>query len=237
MSVISVTDKLRHLVKANGWRSTVRRVWHHLIRNLLSVQLETYYVFEKDLTKPIPVVEPKIDVEIGKLEPSKQNLAELVRFWPDHFKFSRSDEEIGRSISYYWNCSDECFCAKFHGQIIAMSWIGYQNNYMLKSVARKIGLKQNEVLLHRSFVAPEFRGNSIFKSLLTARYRYAKEKGHDRAYTYVGIKNIGSILTHLSIGSEFRILHHLRLTTLGMHWDLFPFDRDSNRDPAYKKNG
>jgi Acetyltransferase (GNAT) family len=237
MSVISLTDKLRHLVKANGWRSTGRTVWRHLIRNLFSMRFDTYYVFEKDLTKPMPAVEPKLDLEICKLEPSQQSLADLARFWPDYFRYSRSDNEIRSAISNYWSCGDECFFANFHGRIIAMSWIGYQNNYMLKSVAKTIGLRQNEVILHRAFVKPEFRGNNIYGCLLTAQYRYAKEKGYDRAYTYVGINNTGSILTHLRLCSKFRILHHLRITALGMHWDLFPFDRGSNQDSAYKKNG
>lgn len=194
-------------------------------------------MFERDLTKRTPSAEPKIDLEIGKLEPSQQSLAELVRFWPDYYKFSRSDDEIRRSISYYWSCGDECFCAKFQGEIIAMSWIGYQNNYMLKSLARKIGLRRNEVILHRAFVNPEFRGNNIYTFLLTAHFRYAREKGYDRSYAYVGVKNMGSILTHLSLCTEFRLLHHLRLTTLGLHWNLFPFDRGSDKRPELEKAG
>lgn len=190
-------------------------------KGIFCYSVEKYYVFEREIDGDASVATPGIDVDLCEIN-NKEEIDELVRFWPDYFRFSRTDEELERSIRHYFKSGDECLCAKFRGRIVGMAWAGYQGNHMLKSMAKKIGLRENEAILHRGYVSEEMRGQGLYNFLLTSLSNHVRRKGCKKWFAYVGASNAASIKIHARIASSYRMLTHMQLKFFGITLNIFP---------------
>lgn len=227
MNISVSTGKARKLIGKHGVIKAITIVLNYLKSNIFSCSIETYYVFEKDLNKPIPVISPKINVILYKIDLNQSNINDLITYWPNYFRFSRTDEELKRSLIYYLNCGDECFCVKYNNTIVGMIWLGYQNNYMLKSLAAKIGLRKDEAILHRLYVNSDLRRQHVSSFMLSSCMNYIKVKGYNKCFVYVGIRNISSILVCIKKFDKYRIIHCLEIVLLGIRFNIFPeYSRD-----------
>ena len=220
--------KIAGLLKEKGIKETLSHILKYLKANAFNYSLETYAVFKTALDKPIPVIKPRLELEIYKLQNNGHDIDEIISIWPDYFGPSKTDAGLKKVITYYFNCGDECFCVKHNNKIVGMAWVGYQHNYMLKSMAQKIGLTKDEVILHRGFVNEEVRGNRIYGFLLTSVSNYVRDKGYKKWLAYVGAKNIASLGVHSRICDEYRLIHHLQITVCGIILNIFPeYDQKS----------
>jgi len=214
-------SKLKSLINERGITSGCTYLLKYLYRNIFSYSLETYYVFELKIDRDLPVVKPGIDVEFNMVK-DEDGIDELVSFWPYYFRFGRTNDELKRSIRSYFESGDECLCVKHKGKLVGMAWAGYQGNYMLKSLGRKIGLRQGEAILHRGYISEDMRGNNLYACLLTSLSNHVRKKGCGKWFAYVGIKNTASIKVHSKIADGYRMLNHLNLRVIGMTFHLFP---------------
>ena len=214
--------KLAYLLEQKGFNETLLCLAKYLRINTFSYSLETYAVFRTSLDKSMPIGEFGIDVEICKIQNSDKDIDELISFWPDFFRFSRTDEKLRQDISGCFECGDECFCVRYNNKIVGMKWIGYQYNYMLKSMAKKIGLNKEEVIFHRIFLDEEIRGKRIYPFLGSFLSNYAKNKGYKRWFAYVGVRNLASLRAHLRMCDEYLMLHHFQITLFGISFNFFP---------------
>ena len=166
--------RLNDMRKEHGLARTISNLGNYIKNNYLKIYLESYYVFEKDLDGNMEIEKPRIDLDVVRI--NKYNYMEyidyLIRFWPDFFRFNRNNGKLRKDIDYYFQCDDECFLAMHDGEIAAMIWCGYQKNHMLQTVGKKIGLREDEAIIHRVYVHDKFRGNHIYPFLHTHIYKY-----------------------------------------------------------------
>jgi len=222
MWIYKKIKKLFHLFNEKGALNTIMYLMSYLKNNFLNIYLESYYVFETDLSRFSDIETPKIRAKIYKIENCVSDIKDLVRFWPDYYRFGRSDHELEMSVQYYMRCGDECFCIIVDGAIVGMLWVGYEGNYMLKSIAKKDGLSNNEAIIHRAYVSESARGNKLLAFLSTSIRKSLKDRGFVRTRSYVGINNVATIVTSLKIDDRYHILYHLELHIFGIRLNFFP---------------
>ena len=105
--------------------------------------------------------------------------------------------------------------------------MGYENNHMLNTIAKKDGLKSDEAIIHRVYVDKENRGLGIQKFLSTYIKLYLKESNFNLVRTYTGINNIASIINNMHTYDRYKVIYHLRTTAFAVEFNLFP------KYPAY----
>lgn len=216
--------KLNNMRKEHGLVRTMLNLGNYIKYNLIKINLESYYVFEKDLDANIKMEKSRIDLDVVRL--NKQNyiscIDALINFWPNFFRFNRNNTELKKDIEYYFQCGDECFVAMHNGKIVAMEWCGYQKNYMLKTMGEKIGLKEDEAILHRVFVRHEYRGNNIHPFLSAYIKSTIYMNKINKVYGYVGTSNVISILSNMKINDRCRFLYHVQVDVFTFSMNIFP---------------
>lgn len=221
---MSYLSKLNDMRKKNGVVSTIFQLGNYIRNNFFKITLESYYVFEKTLDKNIKMEKSRINLEVVQLNKYNynQHIDSLIKFWPDFFRFNKNNPELKKDIEYYFQCDDECFLATHNEDIVAMIWCGYQKNYMLKTVGKKIGLKEDEAIIHRIFVHDKYRGNNIHPFLSTYVKKYLYINKINMIYGYVGSSNIIAILSNMKINDRCRLLYHVQINVFTFSMDLFP---------------
>lgn len=214
--------KLVSVYHEKGASGLYRSLILYFYDNIFSYNIETYYVFRVNLA--ITVYAKTESNDVIKIDSNNiLQVKQLVQFWPLYYRQSKSNDEIMMDIYSRFNDGDECFACINKGKIIAMGWIGYTNNYMLKGVAKKIGLKKDEAISHFYYVDDAHRGKGIQILLKNYIYSYIKEeKDLKTAYTYVGVHNIASLINNIKINQEYRILHHISITFMCFDFNLYP---------------
>jgi GNAT superfamily N-acetyltransferase len=217
-------NKMNNMRKENGVVSTVFQLLNYIRNSIFKITLESYYVFEKTLNNNIKMEKSRINLEVVRL--NKYNYSAhidgLIKFWPEFFRFNKNNAELKKDIEYYFQCDDECFLAIHNEDIVAMIWCGYQKNYMLKTVGKKIGLKEDEAIIHRVFVHDEYRGNNIHPFLSS----YAKNILHmnkiNKTYGYVGTSNMIAILSNMKMNDRCILLYHVQVNLFTFSINIFP---------------
>lgn len=216
--------KAYEMWRERGFVETLYNIIDYFKNNIIKISLESYYVFEKILDENMEMEKPRIDLDVVRLNKYNYNkyIDGLIRFWPDFFRFNRNDSKLKKDIEYYFQCDDECFLAIHNEKIVAMLWCGYQKNYMLKTMGEKIGLKEDEAILHRVFVHDEYRGNNIYPYLsLYIKNNLYKNK-INKTYGYVGTSNMVSILSNMKTNDRCRLLYHVQVNLLTFSMNIFP---------------
>jgi len=216
--------KAYEMWKERGFVEASCHIFDFLKENILKISLESYYVFEKDLDANMKMEKSRIDLDVVRL--NKQNyisyIDALIGFWPDYFRFNRDNIELKKDIVYYFQCGDECFVAMHNEKIVAMEWCGHKENYMIKTVGKKIGLKEDEVILHRLFVNEEYRGNNIHPFLSSYIKNLLHMNNIKKIYGYVGTSNMIAILSNMKMNDRCRFIYHVQIVILGFSVNLFP---------------
>lgn len=213
--------RFAYLLRKGELREALYRAFSFARDNALNIRFESYLVFQIR-SRPIEIIQPKAAVRIQKFGPEDSDMDRLVRFWPESMRYSRTDRELTMSLKADFKNGDECFCAMFNGEIVSMAWIGYQNNYMLKSLAKKIGLKKKEAIIQRGYTREGFRGKRIYSFLLSSLCSYCFENQLERCYSYVGVRNAASISVHKKIFDSWFFMRHMQVILLGYVINFFP---------------
>jgi len=221
---VKYVRKAYEMWKERGFVETSCHVFDFLKENIIKVSFESYYVFEKDLEANMKMEKSWIDLNVVRL--NKQNyisyIDALINFWPDFFRSNRNDIELKKDIVYYFQCGDECFVAMHNEKIVAMEWCGYQKNYMLKTVGKKIGLKEDEVILSRLFVNKDYRGNNIHPFLSSYIKNILHMNKINKTYGYVGTSNIIAVLSNMKMNDRCRFLYHVQVNVFSFSINIFP---------------
>jgi GNAT superfamily N-acetyltransferase len=222
MSIKSKYIKLTTNFENEDFKSAARSILKYITNSLFRIELETYYTFELELTSTRNIERAKIPIEIIKIDNNCSEIKRLVDFWPDYFRFGRSGILLENDIKKYFKAADECFCAVIDSTIVGMMWVGYENNHMLNTIAKRDGLKSDEAIIHRVYVNKEHRGFGIQKFLSTYIKLYLKERNFKLVRTYTGINNIASIINNMQTYDRYKVIYHLRITAFAVEFNLFP---------------
>jgi hypothetical protein len=222
MSIRSKYIKLTTIINERGLGFAAESIMRYFSRIFFRIELESYYTFESDLSAISNFDNSIKPVEVSKLNNSDTDIKKLIAFWPDYYRFKRSDSTLEDDIKKYFKVGDECFCAVIDNKIVGMMWVGYEKNYMLKTMAKKDGLKSDEAIIHRVFVSKEHRGHRIQNFLSIYIMMYLKRNNFKKVRTYVGINNIAAIISNMKIYDKYKIIYHLKVTIFVFEFNLFP---------------
>ena len=178
----------RSITEALRWRGPVRLsllALRHLFRPLLT--WEILYLYENDLTGPLPHVEPRGDFQVRvlsgreNLEQAKHDLAWVPTLTPEaiELRFRRGDQV---AIAYAGE------------QVVGCNWLSFSSDWLPRIMT------STDVFLYDSFVPPAWRGRRIFTFLDAYLMRHAHENGITRALATVSALNPQSIRVQKRLG-------------------------------------
>lgn len=222
MRLLAFPAIFRQRVREGGLRNAAGTTIRYLQSNICRYSLETYYVFECDLDKPIELSKPVIPVQTVRIGNSEVDIDALTAVWPEYYRYGRNDKRLRADIRKYMNSGDECFCITYDERIVGMLWVGYQGNHMVQAVASKIGLRDEEAIFHRAYISAEVRGFQLYEHLLRVASKYIRDKGYKKWYGYVGVMNTGTLRGISKVCDRVRVIHHLEIEILGRKFHLFP---------------
>ena len=95
---------------------------------------------------------------------------------------------------------EKCFGAKYHGAIVAFMWIDLEKWFIRK---HRVKLGNNEAYLFDMYTMKPFRGKGIAPYLRYQSYRFLKEAGRDRLFSYSDYFNHPSIRFKRKLNARF----------------------------------
>ena len=214
--------KIFDLFKSKGIFYTIIYLLKYFKNNAFKISLEAYYVFEIDIKSFVNITPAKSKVFIYKLKNQENDIQDLLDFWPEYYRFGRSNSKLKQDIEKYLRCGDECFCIKMGSKIAAMYWVGYQGNHMLQHMAQKDGLNKDEAIIHRAYVNKNCRGYRLQLSLTLHIKDHLKELGIFRSRCYTGINNIAAIISNMRTYDRYKVLYHVEVDIFMFHFNFFP---------------
>lgn len=207
MGFVSWVRKFHYYYKNKGFFWLCR----HIVKNL--VNYRKWVVIETRIHKDIEKVEAKIPVTIRLLSRSEEDIRRLTEFWPDIYAPVISNpQNIRDLIIEHLSAGEECMIAEYHGDIIHMNWIGFNNRHIFESYEKKRGLRDGEAISHRTYCADEYRNNRLMTAV---RYRildYLENNNYKILLSYIRSDNVPAVKVNQRFGGKVvQIFHFVSL--------------------------
>ena len=166
--IVNQLRKLNNYYKKSGFCWVCR----HIITNL--VHYKKMVIFETDIYENSESKKSKIPVNIRMLSNTEEDINRLSEFWPtDTYAPPFSTPQMIRDLIVQRLAVGEvCFVAEHNGQIIYMSWYGFQNAHIFEPYEEKRGLGPGEALSHSAFCAPDYRGNNVVGAAHSMKWNF-----------------------------------------------------------------
>lgn len=159
-------------------------------------------------------------------------------FGPDELKLIAASEAWGHSeddLLARLKDGEKCFGAKYHDEIAAFMWIDLEK-WFIKRHGMKLG--GNEAYLFEMYTMKPFRGRGIAPYLRYQSYRFLKEIGRDRLFSYSDYFNHPSIRFKQKLNARFlKICIYIELfNKYHWNWILKDCHRDERSMKTAEKN-
>lgn len=134
-------------------------------------------------------------------------------FGPDEIKliaasktWDYSEDKLLARLKTGW----KCFGAKYRGEIVAFMWIAFDEWFIKK---HRVKLSNNEAYLLEMYTMKPYRGRGVAPYLRYQSYRFLKETGRDRFFSYSDFFNHPSIRFKQKLDAQF--------LKIGLYVELF----------------
>lgn len=205
---------LRDYYKAKGLTELCRFIiaW--------SIHYNKYYIHERDLSKPINMVQARIPVKIRLLSRSEDDINRLTEFWPDDYApLINTPQNIREIIVSRLSAGEECIITEYEGKIVLMNWIGFQNTHLFNRYGQKWRIGANEALCYNVYCTVEYRGNNVQAASYSEIFNLLRRKGYKNLIVYVGSLNYANMkVTTKMLGEPVQTLRSLSILGFNFHF-------------------
>ncbi len=170
-----------------SWSSSLLNVSRELLA--LPYRHIHYFMFERSLTDPLPVIKFDGSIMIRRFKPQDiPEVAEINRPSEARLCARRLDSgQVGLSAIY-------------DNHLVGYAWACTSIEPNIERI--NINLGPGDFLCNDDFTSPPFRGHGIQTSLIFERFRIFKENGFRKAICYIEIHNKPSQHAYEKVGSR-----------------------------------
>ncbi len=227
--------RLVAIVRGQGPRGALRALGSSLRRNAFACEIEALHVFRHSVRAgastdvALPV---NLRFEAVALE-RPESVAAVAAAWPAEWRVGRTEADIRSLLERDLRAGDECFALWDEARVVAAGWVTRRNGAALPPFAKAYPLGERDALRRTTFVVPAYQGQRLQVTFgLLIREWSAKTHGIERFYAYVGVRNVASVRNAARIYDERCVVYHVRLTILGLCFDMFPKRRHNDWRPC-----
>jgi len=174
------SSKVKKAYKSGGVSLLLKRSFRKTSQTIF--RTNNAYWYAKDLTLPIPDIEPKIPAEID------WDFSNTVEWIKTNTVFSYAEErEIETAIKqnhYYPN-------VRYQGNIIGYIKVGYGEVYVM-DFDKIVRFQNGTAYIYDVLTLPDFRGQGIAPFLVTEVMRFLKQRGYKRLLCHIPEWNTAS---------------------------------------------
>jgi GNAT superfamily N-acetyltransferase len=187
-----------YLVRRDGWRFALPVIGREMMA--LPYRHLNFVVVARSLLNPLPILQPKMSLEIREFEPTDLNLVRQI---------DRPSEV--RLCTRRLACGQRGLLALYKGQPAGYAWACTEVQPGLERV--QITLSPGDMLCVDVYTSPAFRGKGVHTALTLARFALFRELGYSRAVTYIEKRNYPSLAVWRKVGSQ--VLGHIEFNRIG----------------------
>jgi hypothetical protein len=137
----------------------------------------------------------------------------MTAFWPAAYTHPyESQQDIRAKIQRRLSAGDDCMIAEYKGEIVFMSWIGYQKTHSFYEYENKRGLMAHEAIIYNTFCAEEYRGKKLMGGVKVNIINMFKGESINKIISYVSFNNLAAIKVNIGlVGPPMQTLYWLEI--------------------------
>jgi hypothetical protein len=117
---------------------------------------------------------------------------------------------------------DICLLVLANGVPAGMMWASGPRSRLLSKFAACVANDCTRFTIHRTYIAPQFRGKGLQRSMNWFLKVRMAERGFKGSYGFVGPKNLASVSNNMKTCQEYKLIYHLTIEVLSKKFNFYP---------------